>query len=112
MFIIFGWLKESYNISAFINHYCYNCGCKKFWVLHTETEWVTFFDIKTVPFLTKRKIFCERCGDGVNVSWTRFHFQRGNSVQFGLWIGSLQLSHKTETQRRYLIERRKNDDGD
>lgn len=112
MFIIFGWLKESYNTSAFIKHYCYNCGCEKSWVLNTETEWVTFFDIKTIPFLTKRKIFCERCGDNIDIPWLKFHSLSGNAEKFGLWIEEIQLSHKTEIQRRYLIAQRKNSDTD
>ncbi|TDT60263.1 hypothetical protein DFO53_1874 [Enterobacter sp. AG5470] len=108
MFIIFGWLKESCRTPYFINNYCYNCGCEKSWGLYSETEWVTFFDIKTIPFLIKRKVFCERCGDEINVSYVNFFLMHKNKEKLGSWMEDLQLASKTENQRKYLIERRKN----
>lgn len=63
MFIIFGWLKEEQAVKPLIDTYCYHCSNSSTWHLCKETEWVTFFDIRTIPFITEYFIVCERCND-------------------------------------------------
>ncbi|ENN8378729.1 hypothetical protein ACAX46_004196 [Providencia rettgeri] len=108
MFIIFGWLKENYKVNGFIKTYCYNCDDVKPFLLETETEWVTFFSIKTIPFLSKRRLFCERCGDEIGISNTKFYFIKNNEKSLGDFIENSQLEKKTDNQRKYLIGRRNN----
>ena len=68
MFIIFGWLKETKHEKSLLDTYCYHCNNNSTWELCSETEWVTFFDIKTIPFLAKHYIVCDRCHDEFNLS--------------------------------------------
>jgi len=63
MFIMFGWLKESVHVKPLIDTYCYHCNNNSTWELFRETEWVTFFELKTIPFINKHYIVCERCND-------------------------------------------------
>ena len=63
MIIIFGWMKESEYVKPLIDTYCYHCNNETTWHLCKETEWVTFFDVKTVPFINDFYISCEKCSD-------------------------------------------------
>jgi len=106
MFIIFGWVKEEYDQINFTQCYCYNCSDIKRWVLRTETEWVSFFAIKTIPFLIKRNVYCERCGDNINIANLKYTYFKKNPSLIINYIGNTQLAKKSETQKCYLIKKR------
>lgn len=122
MFIIFGWLKEEKHEKSLLDTYCYHCNNNSTWELCSETEWVTFFDIKTIPFLKKNYIVCSKCHDvfdlnkqisnGVN----RLHklSDAKSSQLHDLLVAELeqyQLSNKTERQLEYIRSiRSKHDD--
>lgn len=106
MFIIFGWQKEAQNFTQFNACYCYNCADIKQWILYVETEWVSFFGIKTIPFLTKRNVYCERCGDILDFPNRQYLAIKNNPESIAHYIENSQLAKKTEIQRKYLIEKR------
>ncbi|WP_392552954.1 hypothetical protein RHO13_03915 [Orbus wheelerorum] len=106
MFIIFGWEKEEYDKINFTQCYCYNCSEVKRWVLHTEVEWVSFFAIKTVPFLIKRNVYCERCGDSINIANLKYMSLNKSPALIIDYIECTQFAKKNDTQKSYLIEKR------
>ena len=113
MFIIFGWLKEEVIVKSLIDTHRYHCNHSTNWYLCKETEWVTFFDIRTIPFINKYFIVCERCGDV-------FDLDRGLSKQINKLdslsdrkridlhnalvqaMEKFQLRNKTERQIKYI----------
>lgn len=106
MLIIFGWEKDIVDIPNFTQCYCYNCDDAKRWVLNIEREWVSFFAIKTIPFLTKRKIYCERCGDTIRINHHQYLTFKKGPIELTHFIEHAQLAKKTAIQRTYLLERR------
>ena len=51
MFIIFGWVKEVKEVGPALDCHCYRCQRKRTWEHWKEIEWVSFFLIKTIPFI-------------------------------------------------------------
>ena len=110
MFIVFGWLKESRAVQSALKCYCYVCQRSREWELWRETEWVTFFGQRTVPFLSKHALVCSSCSDTMPV--TKAHSRTIGSGEIATHLEKLihqqQLSSKTETQRRFLESIRDN----
>lgn len=108
MIIIFGWLKERGVRRPLKTCYCYNCKNAKTWLLLHETEWVTFFAVKTIPFIRKHFLFCEGCGDIISASAREVRLVSAGGGEAE--IERLQLAGKTENQRRYLLAARDSDE--
>src|SRR5512143_314133 len=104
MIIIFGWVKEAKQVRTVADNYCYQCQRKRTWNLWRETEWVSFFAVKTIPFLWKNFVVCSGCNDTIRLS--EFHYRQlaegGSSNEFATFLEEHQLSHKNELQRNYL----------
>ncbi len=104
MFIVFGWLKESRPVQSALKCYCYVCQRSRDWELWRETEWVTFFGQRTLPFLSKHAVVCSSCSDAMPV--TKAQSRTVGSSETATHLESLihqqQLSTKSETQRRFL----------
>lgn len=106
MIIIFGWLKEYSRQYGFVKPYCYNCGQKTLWILQKETEWISFFAVKTIPFIFKYSVFCERCGDKVDIPAPTYLTYRNKHPQLQNHIEITQLGRKTSVQQIYLTQLR------
>jgi hypothetical protein len=108
MIIIFGWLKETKPIRPLLDSYCYHCQKTTNWHLWRETEWVSFFAVKTVPFIWKNYVVCPGCEYVFPLAWNRYLQVASPSTQRGVVkeIESGQLSAKNALQRNFLLTQR------
>lgn len=108
MFIIFGWLKETKEVGTACASHCYRCQREKTWEHWKVTEWVTFFAIKTIPFLSKSHVVCSGCREPIalNAKQARSLGNAGNPRQLIEFIEEHQLAGKSEVQRNYLRSQR------
>ena len=108
MFIIFGWLKEEVEVGQGPDCYCYTCQRTRTWEHWRETEWVTFFTIRTIPFLSKNHVLCPSCRQPIKLDGQ----QAGRLMNPAQWQGLVnfleeqQLASKNELQRNYLLSQR------
>jgi hypothetical protein len=108
MFVVVGWLKEKRPVKAVLSCYCYVCQRKSKWAVLRETEWVTFFAARTIPFLSKDSLACARCGDEAPIKKPEAReLLAGRSVQdLVRRLETLQLASKSEVQRNFLLATR------
>ena len=108
MFVIYGWRKESQPIKQVLACYCYVCQRRCEWHLWRESEWVTFFGIKTIPFMSKDALVCARCEDVLPVpkSQSRQLLSGDGAAQAVSSIEQYQLASKSEVQRNFLLATR------
>jgi hypothetical protein len=104
MFVVFGWLKESRPVRDALKCYCYVCQRARTWELWRETEWVTLFGQRTLPFLSKHSLVCSMCSDDTPISnaLARSLGSTGIEASSERLIHQKQLSGKSELQRRFL----------
>ncbi len=114
MFIIFDWEKTTENLGAVCISFCFDCRKKLVWDLGKMTEWVSFFDIKTIPFLNRYFLVCSKCGDYISLSGSDYwkikrsmkHSESINDTPIHKKLSRLikkkQLADKTETQLKYI----------
>lgn len=108
MLIIFGWVKETKELGAAITCYCYRCQRTRTWEHWKETEWVSFFMIKTIPFLSKSHVVCGGCREAVLLAGPRSSLLAGPE-QLALLADFLeehQLAEKSPLQRSFLQAQR------
>ncbi len=87
-----------------LDAYCWRCHRTSEWSLWRETEWVTFFYIKTIPFLWKHSLVCAGCRDTIPIDRSlaaRIGAERGHS-ELAEFLESRQMAGKNETQRNFL----------
>lgn len=108
MFIIFGWLKETKEVGSACACHCYRCQRSRHWEHWKVTEWVTFFAIKTIPFLSKSHVVCSSCRESIalSASQARYIGNEGSLRHLTEFVEEHQLSQKSEVQRRYLQSQR------
>jgi hypothetical protein len=108
MIVIYGWLKEKRPIKAVLNCYCYVCQRTEAWHVVRETEWVTFFGMRTIPFMSKDSLACGRCEDETPLD--RAHsagLLRGDETAKSIaFVEEFQLASKSEVQRNFLLSMR------
>ena len=108
MIVIYGWLKEKRPIKAVLNSYCYVCQRTEDWHVVREVEWVTFFGMRTFPFMSKDWLACGRCEDGMPLA--RAHsasLLRGDSAASSTaLLAEFQLASKSQVQRTFLLSMR------
>ena len=68
MFVIFGWEKTSKPIESVLKTECFHCKNLSGWSVWRETEWISFFFIKLIPFLNKHHLVCNICNDSIKLS--------------------------------------------
>jgi hypothetical protein len=76
MFIIFGWVKEVKEVGPALDCHCYRCQRKRTWEHWKEIEWVSFFLIKTIPFIYKTYVVCEGCREPIWLDWAHSRLLR------------------------------------
>ena len=104
MIIIYGWRKETKPVAQIASCYCYGCQREKTWEHWRETEWVTFFGMKTIPFLDKRYATCPGCRDSIQLKGKLrqvFTPETDRRIVEEA-IESHQLANKSEVQKRFL----------
>lgn len=68
MFIIFGWAKTTKPIESVLKTECFHCKNLSGWSIWKETEWISLFFIKVIPFLNKYHLVCNICSDSISLS--------------------------------------------
>ncbi|WP_426336180.1 hypothetical protein ACN9MY_22505 [Pseudoduganella sp. R-31] len=111
MFIMFGWVKERKEVGQALTCHCYRCQRTRMWEHWKETEWVSFFTIKTIPFLSKSYLVCSACREPVAVDSARSRFigSVANEQRLAAFLDEHQLALKTPVQRSYLLAQREQD---
>ena len=113
MFIIFGWRKETEEIGNAMRCHCYRCQRTKSWTQWRATEWVSFFGIKTIPFLFKNFLVCDGCGDNISLNRTQVELLASKDAAHPKLVMALedhQFANKTELQRNFLRSQRAESD--
>ena len=108
MFVMFGWVKDARELDASVRCYCYRCQRTRAWSAWKETEWVSFFMVKTIPFISKTHIVCPNCREAFALDARRAR-QLGiasEMPQFVDHLEGLQLANKSEVQRGFLKAQR------
>jgi len=108
MLIVFGWVKEAKEMGTALDCYCYRCQRKRSWEHWKETEWVSFFMIKTIPFLSKNHVVCAACRQPIELDRVRLK-QLGSMEQLpniAEFLEEHQLLEKSEIQRTFLRAQR------
>jgi len=108
MFVVFGWVKDAKEIGSAVRCYCYRCQRVRQWECWRETEWVSFFMVKTIPFLSKTHLVCAACREAFQLDAQRAR-QLGIATErfpFADHLESLQLAGKSEVQRAFLKAQR------
>jgi hypothetical protein len=108
MIIIFGWMKETQPVRPLAGSYCYHCQKTTTWQLWRETEWVSFFAVKTIPFIWKNFVVCPGCKYEFRLNWSLYRqiASPPAQAQLAAAIESSQLSTKNELQRNFLLTQR------
>jgi len=108
LLIMFGWLKETKEVGPALDCYCYRCQRQRSWEHWKETEWVTFFTIKTIPFLSKTRIVCGGCREPVQLDRERANFltSKEHLPRLVNFLEEHQLAQKSPIQRNYLKAQR------
>jgi len=108
MFIIFGWVKEVKEVAPALDCHCYRCQRKRTWEHWKEIEWVSFFLIKTIPFIYKTYVVCEGCREPIRLDWahSRLLRDRNQWPRLAQFIEEHQLAQKSEVQRNFLQAQR------
>jgi hypothetical protein len=108
MIIMFGWIKEAKEIGSALDCYCYRCQRKRSWEHWKETEWVSIFTIKTIPFLTKTHVVCGGCRESILLDSKRSKFigKEDGLARFSEFLEEQQLSEKSAVQHSYLLAQR------
>jgi len=108
MIVVFGWLKEAKPVRPLLSSYCYHCQKTTHWHLWRETEWVSFFAVKTIPFISKNYVVCPGCEYVFHLPWERyFRISAARATEdIAAAIESSQLSMKNQVQRNFLLTQR------
>ena len=108
MFVMFGWVKDARELGAPVRCYCYRCQRMRHWECWKETEWVSFFMVKTIPFLSTTQVVCGACREAFKLDARRAR-QLGIASELprlGEHLEDLQLAGKSAVQRGFLKAQR------
>ncbi len=108
MFVMFGWVKDAKEIGAAVRCYCYRCQRTRQWECWKETEWVSFFMVKTIPFMSKTHVVCAACREAFQLDARRAR-ELGIAAELPRFVDhleTLQLAGKSEVQRGFLKAQR------
>lgn len=108
MFVVFGRVKESRQVSPVLQCHCYRCQRQRGWDLWRETEWVSFFALKTVPFPSRVFLVCSACGDTAPLDKPRYRqlTRLADTRPLHEYLEQHQFADKNETQRAFLRSQR------
>lgn len=68
MFIIFGWDKTIKQVESVLKTECFHCKNMAGWSIWKETEWISLFFIKVIPFRSRYYLVCNICNDSISIS--------------------------------------------
>lgn len=113
MFVIFGIDKANEPRQPLLDTRCYHCNRNTTWDLYAESEWLTFFFVKTFRIKSKYFLSTQCCSDRVDLdNNTKKKLDRlahlGETVKAELHdslVSNLeqhQLAGKTEAQMQFI----------
>ena len=108
MLMLFGWTKETKEVGQALDCYCYRCQRTRPWEHWKETEWVSFFLVKTIPFMSKNYVVCGACREPIALDRQKVKLigAATGSSQLADFLDERQLEGKTPVQRGYLLSQR------
>jgi hypothetical protein len=108
MIVMFGWVKDRTEVGRALSCYCYRCQRTRDWEHWRETEWISFFMIRTIPFLRTNFVVCSACREPIQLDSVRSRQLKSTSGLSDLasFLEAHQLSQKSEVQRRFLLSHR------
>ena len=108
MFVVFGWLKEQRRTNGVVKCHCYRCQRMRGWEHWKETEWVTFFAIKTIPFMSKSYLVCSACREPreLQAVVASMLAKPTDLSALQMKLEEQQLASKSDVQRAYLLSQR------
>lgn len=68
MFVIFGWEKTVKPLETLLTTDCRRCQNHARWNIWQQTEWVSLFFIRLLPFKSRYYLACGICSDAVELS--------------------------------------------
>jgi hypothetical protein len=107
LFIMFGWVKETNEVGPVADCYCYRCHRTRTWEHWKETEWVSFFTVKTIPFISTAHVVCGGCRESVQLGgpYTKL-LREERRAKLVTFLEEHQLAQKSEVQRNYMRAQR------
>ena len=108
MFMMFGWVKDAQEVANPLRCYCYRCQRMRHFECWKETEWVSFFMVRAIPFLSSTQVVCNACRETFKLDAQRAR-QLGIAAEvpgMAEHVEDLQLANKSEVQRRFLKAQR------
>jgi len=78
------------------------------WEHWKETEWVSFFTIKTIPFLSRSHVVCSACRQSIPLARDQSSLLgvKEQHPSLARLLEEYQLSQKSEVQRKFLLSQR------
>ncbi len=122
MFFVFGWEKTFKPAESLLKTRCHNCNRTTVWRIWHETEWVSLFFVRLVPFSRRFLLVCDDCRDALAldaaaVKGARSRHRLGEGARLALHdeivarVEDHQLGGLTEGQRQYYRNMRDGRDG-
>lgn len=65
MFVVFGCKKTIKPFGSLLSTDCHRCHNRSAWGIWRETEWLSLFFIRLLPFKNKHYLTCSICSDAV-----------------------------------------------
>lgn len=65
MIVVLGWQRTFEPRESLLKTHCHHCKNDVSWRVWHETEWVSLFFVRLLPFLRKYHLACEVCRDSV-----------------------------------------------
>ena len=108
MFVMFGYARQVRQLAPVLRCHCYRCQRERPWELWKETEWVSFFMIRTIPFVSRTTLVCPTCGSELKVpaAQSRRLEARQDVRELTHAYEEAQLADKNEVQRTWLRSQR------
>ena len=108
MIVMFGWVKDARQVETGLKCWCYRCQRLRGWELWKETEWVSFFMVKAIPFMSKFHLVCSACRDAlaIDAGAARQLATPAALPAIVQQVETLQLASKSEVQRGFLLSQR------
>ncbi len=108
MFVMFGWVKDAREVADPLRCWCFRCQRMRQFECWKETEWVSFFMVRTIPLLSSTHVVCHACREAVKLDARRARRLEvaAPASDFVDHVEDLQLAGKSEVQRRFLKAQR------
>jgi len=118
MIIIFGSTNKGKRERSLLDTYCYQCKHETTWDWYRLTEWITGFFVPLLPTTSEHFLVCTGCHDQLklqpdeaqgikHLNQLPAHDSKTLHDKIVRRLEERQLANKTETQREFLINQRR-----